>query len=406
MIAADIERGLDDIPADIPDAVAAGIAADLAAGPEAIDDAPPPRFVVQPSLPVCGANLAAPGATGKTTLLLNEKTAVATGADLYGRGVDRDGLCVLVTGEDGASHGRYLLRRVIEDGIACGHLSEQRASIAKAGIKIIGWSRAEYGALVDVLPHEAGFRPSAAFRTLIDQLRPLHPVYVSIDPASLFGPGERFGNDGDAYLAALLHATALDLGACVQMVDHVSQAVARGGIVDQYAARGGTAKTDNARLARQLVKFTGGDDTAPPAVSPEDIAEGRILRLHWTKKNYGEPVAPVWLRRRGFWIEHVQGASTEQVATARKEVRDRQQFDDALAVRAAVESGLAQGRRLSANQLEDAGVLGTDGIPLPRKRLRAGIVLAQQHGHVVRRELPPDEQQGARKHYLDIGLPA
>jgi RecA-family ATPase len=389
-------------PGDIRDAIRSAIAADLAAGPDAIDTAEPPRCVVHNRLWVAGSNLAGVGGAGKTTVTLNEYVHIVCGGALYGEDVVQQGPCLLVTAEDGSGHPRYLLRRVLQDGVNCGALMERAVQRARYDIKIIGWSRSAFGAIATV-DRDGNVTRAPGFEVLLEQIAPLRPAIVTLDPSALFSPGERFGNDGEAFLASMLHEAALSLGCCFQVLDHVSQAVARGNIVDQHAARGGTAKTDNARLARQLVRFkpTDSDRAAQPlAVTAEDIAEGRILQLHWTKCNYGPLPSFVWLRRRGYWVEHLRSASPDQIEAQRRQAAQRLAEEDVRAVVDTVRVAVVRGEKPSPTQLEEIGVQDESGRALSRHRVRTAVARAEASGRLRRVELPESERRGARKEYL------
>jgi hypothetical protein len=390
------------VPADSLGVIRASIATDLAAGPEVIDNAEPPRFVVHKRLPVAGANLAGVGGAGKTTVTLNEYVHITCGGTLYGEDVIQQGTCVLVTAEDGTSHPRYLLRRVLEDGVASGALPERAAKRARESIRVAGWCRSAFGPIATV-DRDGNVVRAPAFDVLLEQLEPLKPAMVNLDPAALFSPGERFGNDGEAFLASMLHEAALSLGCCFQVLDHVSQAVARGNIVDQHAARGGTAKTDNARLARQLVRFKPSETEAagrPAAVTPEDIAEGRVLQLHWTKLNYGPLPSVVWLRRRGYWVEHLRTASPEEVETQRREAAERRAEEDVRTVVDAVSGAILRGEKPTKADMEATRALDVNGRLLSRERTRVGVIKALARGKLRYADLPAEECQGARKQYL------
>lgn len=386
------------------DAIRVAIRADLDAGASAIDSATPPRWIVPMVLPVAGANFAGPGGTGKTAAVMAEKVRITCGGALYGREVEMQGVSVLVTAEDGAAYARYVLQQMLQDGLACGQLPERAAAHAKADIRIIGWHRATYGPIVQV-DQLGEMRRAPVYDLLLEMLASVRPVYVTLDPAVLFGPGERYGNDGDAYLAAMLHETALNLGACVQMIDHVAQSVARTGIIDQYAARGGTAKTDNARLARQLVRIT--PDAAenlalPLSIAPEDIAAGRILQLHTTKSNYAPMPPPAWLRRRRFWIEYLRAPNPDEAADRQSQERDLQVIADTAIVVQYVRDQLAlgDGIRHTQRDLEDTRPADGDGQPLPRQRVRAAVRRAIATGLLKWQDLPIQERRGQRQTYL------
>jgi hypothetical protein len=388
--------------------VRVAIVADLNAGPDAVDAAEPPRFVSYPRLPVAGGNIAAPGATGKTVLAINEKVHVTCGGKLYDSDVLMQGSCVLVTAEDGADHARYVLQQVLKDGIETGQLPERAAQRAKHDIKIIDWKRASYGPIVRV-SDTGDMSRAPVFDLLLELLAPIQPVYVTLDPAVLFGPGERYGNDGDAFLASMLHEAARALVCCFQTTDHVSQTVFRDGIVDQYAARGGTAKTDNARLARQLVRVATAPNLAglPLSVSGQEIQEGRILQLHWTKLNFAQKPPPVWLRRHRYWIEWLR-APTEEQRTALAEQQSESEDAETLEANVAaiieyIRKQLATGSgiRLSARDVVQADPGPRHkGQKIARDKRRDAINHALAHGRLKHLDLPDSESWGRRQQYL------
>jgi RecA-family ATPase len=379
------------------------IRADLAAGPEAIDEATGPEFIVDSILPGCGANLAGSGGTSKTTLAIIEGVHIVGGGRLYSREVIKQAPCILITAEDGARHARYILQRVLADALSIGAISERGAHWAKLGIKAVAWPRASFGPVATV-DRDGNLSRSTVFDALLNLLRPMNPAMVTLDPLALLGPGERFGNDADAFVAAMAHEAAQQLGACVQFVDHVSQSVARGGIVDQYAARGGSAKTDNARLARQLVRVKQGDlpRDLPAAVQPEDIERGRVMQLHWTKSNYS-PIPPMqWLRRRGHWIETLRATSTQEAQEARAAEHQRQRHADVERVLETISVAISRGEHPTGRQLEDQGVLDHTGSPITRARIRAAIATAAAGGRLQTLPLPPEKRQGMRREYLAV----
>lgn len=382
--------------------IRAAIVADLEAGPGAIDAATAPLFVSYPRKPIAGACLAAAGGTGKTTVVLGEMVRITGGIDFYGDDVDLRGPCVFVSAEDGASYPRYLLQRILVDGRAAGALSERAVADAKSAVRIVGWSRSNYGPIMTV--DGAGeTHVCPTWPLLLELLAPLKPVYVTLDPSVLFGPGERHGNDAAAAFAALMHETAQQMGACLQTVDHVAQSVARSGIVDQYASRGGTGKVDESRLVRQLVRV--GEDTGealPLMVSSSDVAEGRVLQLHWTKPSYAPRPSPVWLRRRGYWFEHLRAPVAADIAAEREREHAQLAHDEAAIVVEYVRAQLnvGAGVRMSQRDIEGAGVVRSDGTRITRDRARAAVQRALAVGALRHEPLPASEVRGARKTYL------
>jgi RecA-family ATPase len=386
---------------DALDDFRASVAADLAAGPEAVDAAEAPTFIVEGILPACGANLAGAGGSMKTTTTIAEGIAICLGGTLYGREIIKQRPCVIVTAEDGAAYGRYLLRRALEDGLALGKITDRGAAMAKAGVRFVSWPRARFGAIA-LVDRDGNLDRARRFDTLLELLAPIDPAMVTLDPLALLGPGERFGNDADAFVAAMAHEAAQALGACVQFVDHVSQAVARGGIIDQHAARGGSAKTDNARLARQLVRVESLDGAPlPRSATPEDLAERRLLALHTTKLNYA-PRPPVqYLRRTGYWIEALRSLRPEEAEEARAAETRRLREAEAVAVMAAVCGALTRGEFPTARSIEDAGVIEADGGEMTRAAIRRAIAMCRRDGRLLERPLPPGHARGARQTYLD-----
>jgi RecA-family ATPase len=378
----------------------ASIIADLAMGPDAIDDAQPPRWVVEKRIPVAGANLAGSGGAGKTTAILNEYVHIVGGGKLYGCDVIQQGPAVLVTAEDGAEYPRYILQRVLADGVALGSLPERAAQRAKSEIRIVGWSRPKFGP-ISLVDREGNVTRAPGFDVLLELLAPLNPAAVTLDPAALFSPGERFGNDGESFLAAMMHEAALALGCQFQVLDHVSQNVALSGLVHQHAARGGTAKTDNA----QLVKFKAEEAAGsfqPLSIAPEEIAAGRILQLHWTKLNYG-PLPPLaWLRRHGHWIENLHAPGREVIDAARRLRAQKVCSEDDALVLASLKQLVAAGLRMSRNELDDVTVLEPDGDKLPRARMRQALHRLISAGIVLEEPLPRAEVRGQRKHFLAL----
>jgi hypothetical protein len=392
--------------------IRAAIQKDLDAGPEAVDAAEPPRFVQYPHLPEAGASLCGTGGTGKTALALTEKARVVCGLPVHpGAEAQTQGPGVLVTAEDGANRARYVLQRILQDGIDNGQLTDAQARAAKANVRIIGWRSSDFGRIVKVDPHTGDMWRAPAFDLLLELLAPIRPVYVTFDPEALFAPGERYGNDGHAFLAAMIHEAAMSMQACVQMLDHVSQNVARSGTVDQYASRGGTAKSDEARLVRQLVTVRPEmlkDVARPLMVTDEDIAKGSVLQLHWTKLSWAKPNAapPVWLRRRGYWFEALRTPSCLESAEENDQAATAREAEALNAAAAAVvqhiRERLATGKgiRLTATEVATEGGPKVKGKRLTRDPIRQAIRHALAVGQLKQLDLPKEERKGQRQTYL------
>ena len=375
---------------------------DLERRPERLQQAEPPASIVDGYFFACGSNLAAGGSTGKTTLRLCEAVQILGGGRLYGHEVVKQRPAIFVVGEDGLGYYDFLLSRVLADGVALGAISQRHADMAAAGIHFVHWPREEFGPIAHI-DRDGGAAPSSAFAALLDALRPYDPSIVALDPLSLFTPSEDAGNTVDAIVSSMIHRLAQNLGAHVEAIDHVAKAVHRSGVIDQFAARGSSAKTDNARMARSLTRIMPGDipPDMPPALTPEIVAAGDALRLDVTKMNYARRPSTVWLRRRGYWIEALPRVSTEDVAAARRaDERSRREADIAAVVEA-IRAARTRGQYPTARTVEDNGVLTRDGERMPRSRLRIALTSATSEGHLRTVALPPDLRAGQRRDFLD-----
>jgi len=224
-----------------------------------------------------------------------------------------------------------------------------------------------------------------------------------LDPTSLLGPGETFGNDGAAELLRICRYLSRELSACVRLIHHVSQAVARGGTMDQYVARGGTAFVDNSRFQHQLVIVDErkliipqwGAFVVPKTASEIDIAKGRVLALLVHKLSYSErDRVPIFLLRKGFEFLHME---TEMAGDMTLEESDAQASADATKLWEFVSHKFKQGVLLTARQLEGAYLADLN---MTQARLRKAVIEAERRGLLAETDLPEEERRGARKTYL------
>lgn len=163
---------------------------------------------------------------------------------------------------------------------------------------------------------------------------------VYIDPTSMLGPVESGGNDGLSALMLVGGVICEGLEAGLAYVHHTSQQVAREGIYDVHAGRGGTAFGDNARWHRQLtrlkersIRIDGLDWFAPPSIRQDDIDARRVLVLMYHKHSYAPPhQAPFFLIRTGFGFRYEIGlaatnpAVVQSVANAKAQ-QERDEID-------------------------------------------------------------------------------
>jgi len=196
----------------------------------------------------------------------------------------------------------------------------------------------------------------------------------------------------------VMRQMSIEMACCVQIVDHVSQNVARSGIMDQHVGRGGTAKADNSRGQRQLVRVTAREFTyreirykAPPQVTDEDLQKGRYLILAVHKLSYVElDPTPTFIYRDGFRFEH---ALPEALGRPRQTTAN----EDMETIAGFIERKLANNERLPASVVAD---VHSKEIGLPRVRVRELVKEGLRTGRFAMAELPAAERQGSKTEYL------
>lgn len=307
---------------------------------------PDPDIIVENLLLMDACGFVAPGGTGKTTLAIYEAVHIILGRPLWGRRVIKPGPILFLTAEDS----RQILESRLFHICRALRLKESELQIVADGFYIEDLSTVNMR-LVGVDPKGA-VRPTTLVSHLIEQYRPIGVRLVHLDPASLLGPGETSGNDGMAELMRTARQIALALKAACQIVHHVAQAVARGGIQDQYAGRGGTAFADNSRGQRQLVRIKGRDYEfngkmyrIPDFIEDDLLERGRILAILVHKLSYVEvDPHPIFILRDGFSFLHFEADVARPKAAM--------SFDQETAVLVAfIEKGLANGEFHSARSL-------------------------------------------------------
>jgi len=241
----------------------------------------------------------------------------------------------------------------------------------------------ENGALVQTL----------AVPEFIDHYASIKPSFISIDPMTFFGPGERFVNDGEGELMRAGRRISAGLNAAVRFEHHTGKAQARDRITDQYSGRGGSAGAVNARFVHVLQVHDAADKlAAPKRCTPEDIAKGNVLRLHVAKDSYGARItAPIWILRTGFLFTHVKPDPAEDMDPMEDQLRKLYGF---------IETEQTNGIRHTANTLDSR----LKEIGLSRLEVRATLHVALERKHLLEQELPKAEQSGRRKSYLARGL--
>jgi regulatory protein RepA len=273
---------------------------------------PEPEIVVEDLLLMDACGFVAPGGMGKTTLAIFEAIHIILGRPLWRRRVIKPGRVVLATAEDS--------KLIVETRVVhiCNELalSDAELQIVAEGLYIEDLSMS--GArLVGTNPITHAIQATKLVDDIIERYRDLNVSLVHLDPASLLGPGEQSGNDGMSELMRAARRIAADLGAACQIVHHVAQVVARNGIQDQYAGRGGTF-ADNSRGQRQLVRikergyeFDGRRYRMPDEITDDQLARGRVLAILVHKLSYVElDPTPIFILRSGFSFRQFEAAAS------------------------------------------------------------------------------------------------
>jgi RecA-family ATPase len=218
---------------------------------------------------------------------------------------------------------------------------------------------------------------------------------VELDPFNMFGPGERFVNDGEAAALSAMANISGALRCAVRATSHVSKAVGRDGTSDAHSGRGGSAGGDNSRFVWNYWRHDGQRDK--DATVPHDLAaaadSGSLFRLHIPKLTAAQAAwERVWIVRQGFsFTWHADALVTPQAR--REAVAD----SDAQRVMEHLRQGREQGGFYTVPELEAEAVT----IGIGQKRVRAAVRRLQRIRRVMEVDLPLDMRKGGRKTYLE-----
>lgn len=365
---------------------------------------PPPEVLIDGLIPCDVFGWVGAGGLAKTTLMLWLMVHVVLGRHVAGREVRHPGPVLFITAEDDLAVVRYRLREVC-DGL--GLSDEERQAVAH-GVYVedvtgllLRFVEGDRNGNLTMTPHVQG---------LCDAYAEVKPVLVVADPAIFFGPGEHRVNDAEAALMAVGRRIGHELGvdgrrAAFGWIHHVSQVVAREGIVDQYASRGGTAFADNSRAQVVFTRHQADHPKypAPAEVNHEAMEAGRVLRLHVAKFSYGAHTdQPMWLVRgsggRAFCFDVYDAPRNDEAAAVRKAEVRRQQYEDAAIVYEFLVTELAAGSYHTRSSVREQ----VKRLPreLAVRRATAAVSYLQSTGCVCEEPVPVVARQGSRKAYL------
>jgi RecA-family ATPase len=338
-----------------------------------------PQCVVESYLYADVAAFPGPGGTGKTTLFLFEVVHIVLGKPLYGLQVHTPGIVVLVTAEDRRELLIARLHRLME---AMDLDDEERAKVC-AGVMI--WDVTGTVCRLTELDKHGNVMLTGLADAIVEHFRDASAVVVGLDPVISFGAGERIVNDNEHSLILAARRIVRGLGCCVRLICHTGKQGARDGVIDQYAARGGSALADGARMVAVLRAWDADaekDKLAPPP-GLSFGADEQVIVLARPKLSYAQPL--IWITRRGYAFQHL-------IATRRPdpEAEARARADQ---VRRYLIDQLASGARHTKRTLEDTGIM-------PQAKLRAALAALIASGRVISAPLPEELRHGGRQDYL------
>jgi hypothetical protein len=360
-----------------------------------------PPMIVEGYLQQDGGGFVGSGEAGKTTVAIHEGVHVTLGRPLYGKKIIRTGAVLFITAEDERA---MVMSRLNQICRALGlSEKEQRKVLKSFHVEDVSASPAKL-----VEGDRYGVRRTAFADEIIAKYKDANLAVVVLDPTSLLGPGEQCGNDGMAELMRTARMLSQGLGAAVRVVHHVSQAVARGEIKDQYAGRGGTAFADNSRSQHQLVKLTqrkleheGSEYVLPATVTDAALAGvggERVLGIFLHKLSYGvRDPTPIILVRRGFAFEHVPIERIDQSPMAEEARRESEMWRVVDYVR----GQLVYGKKLGKSELEKQE--HAEKIGLTREALREAIRRATYLTALAELPRPKGERITNKTKYLAPG---
>src|SRR5918996_3800924 len=339
-----------------------------------------PRVIVDEYLYADVALLNAAGGTGKTTLILYEAVHVALGRSLYGLEMVTPGATLIVTAEDPREILIARLRRII----TAMHLTAEEKT--KVMSRVLIWDvRGEVCRLAEQ-DRKNNINTTGLADHIVSKCSSIKPVVIVFDPSVSFGAGERFVNDNEQALISAARRIVNGVGCCVRFVHHIGKANARGGPLDQYSSRSGSALPDGCRMVTGVRPWKE-KDTAP---LPYRLAhkDKEILVLSRDKVSYAPAGRPlIFLARQGYEFSYM----LEDVLTP-----DQKRRACADQVENFLISQFKQNWLYSKTELETSALADT----MLRDDLRGAISDLLASGRVINTSLPKEMKGRGKKGYL------
>jgi len=253
--------------------------------------------------------LVAPGGAGKSFWALEAAMAVAggdaPGSDLLGLEPSRAGQVVYFAGEDPAP---ILDCRIHAIGR---HLTDTARSAIAGRMTVEPVAGSSMSVTDRHTLHQLVERCSGARLVVLDTLSRMHRL-------------DENSNGDMAAVVACLERLALETGASVLFLHHVSKGSAREGATDhQGAARGASALVDNARWCGFIAPMTSEEAARlgeePKGVPPIGEARRRhFVRVDVSKQNYGSAPPDRWYSRDGHGVLLPAALSASELTGRRK----------------------------------------------------------------------------------------
>jgi hypothetical protein len=351
---------------------------------------PSPPFVVDNLLPRAHGVENAIGGAGKTTRHIWEAVHILLGRALYGRRVWQPGPVLFVTKEDDHELFRHRIHEVTKN---IPDLTEaNKARIAQHLHVLVLTGSNERLANVD---RQGRLEPTDLAERIIRGYEKEGLALVEFDPFNMFGPGERFVNDGEAVALSAMAKISQALKCAVRATSHVSKAVGREGTSDAHSGRGGSAGGDNSRFVWNYWRFDAERDKG--VVVPADLQgaadAGNLYRLHIAKLTAARQAwERAWIVREGFAFRW-----QSDVLVTPQQRRNAAAENDSQIVLDRLRTGLEKDELYTGVELEAEAA----NLNMGQKRIRAAVHRLRTRGLVVDKELPENLRKGGRKTYLE-----
>lgn len=260
---------------------------------EELDSAPPPlQYVLKPQVPAVAVSvLSAPGGAGKTTLMTLMAVSRALNRSMFRGVLPRDGETVILATEDRKLNYHHKLA-ALRDHL--GH--EFDSSLIAERVHFFDMA----GQMVRLIVPDRGqqYRPSDEVDELADAILSKAPKadHIIIETISRVAGGVE-SNESMSVLVSACERLTMLVKAAVTLVGHVSQNMARSGLADAYAARGGSSLGDNARSSMVLMPLTDANREKYASgleMTQEDVEQTVV----WTHEKANGPIARPHLLRR------------------------------------------------------------------------------------------------------------